>query len=75
MMTEKEALTKWCPFTRLHPLLVPSQKIMTGSVEMGIQPVTNRHPELPQQVCLAGGCAAWRWRDNETGYCGMAGKP
>lgn len=25
--------------------------------------------------CVGAGCMAWRWHNNESGYCGMAGEP
>ena len=28
-----------------------------------------------QNNCLGNGCMAWRWWDEERGYCGLAGRP
>lgn len=77
-MTEQEAKTKWCPFTRLAEHGAP-------------RTVANRFVEAESDwgvtTCLGSSCMTWRWsflvdenggliRSNETdtptGYCGLA---
>lgn len=75
-MTEDEAKTKWCPFSRVS--------------KDGTAPSCNRgNDEGKTPVgsdCIGSRCMAWRWvvdpkqrhPDNPTkptGYCGLAGKP
>lgn len=81
-MTEEDAKTKWCPFTRL----IADNGGLTA----------NRSDSLPDITrCMGSGCMAWRWDaewdfntaapmgpDYErramalrSGYCGLAGKP
>ena len=76
-MTEDEAKTKWCPFTRFHSS--PSDDIYS-----------NRLGGRPIAECIASECMAWRWQQDTRveivrgeyvsknplhGYCGLAGKP
>lgn len=79
-MTEDEAKTKWCPFTRV------------GFADHG--GTNNRHDGGLN--CIASACMAWRWNGymgaegkwvrkapdgekwngaNGDGYCGLAGHP
>lgn len=75
-MTEEEAETKWCPFTRAADL-------------DGNRGAVSGH-EHPQTMCVSSACMAWRWvhkagtNKNDQpnyyagqwhGYCGLAGKP
>ena len=63
-MTEDEAKTKWCPFTRAWAL-------NSGA--------TNRRPGETHN-CMGSGCMAWRLERNISdevigGYCGLVGEP
>lgn len=78
-MTEAEAKTKWCPFSRC----------LTGDDTGGA--VTVNRPFLPEifgdgsklvgNNCIGSRCMAWRWhldsggweREPPDGYCGLAG--
>lgn len=73
-MTEEEAKTKWCPFSR----------VMMWEPQEGQNPAVNRN--LADVNCIASGCMAWRWRRHkpkgwsgtapvpaEGGHCGLAG--
>lgn len=46
-MTEEEAKTKWCPFTRAADL-------------EGNRGLVSGH-EHPQTMCIGSACMAWRW--------------
>lgn len=63
-MTEDEAKTKWCPFSRVSHFDHAANRDSDGA---------------PDGRCLASGCMAWRQvtrTDPEVrfGYCGLAGK-
>lgn len=76
MMTEKEAIQRWCPHVRY------------GNAE-GCN--RNWTPEGAGMMvcCIASGCMAWRWEmvpnpepfdgplnvQGDKGYCGLAGRP
>ena len=38
-------------------------------------PMTPRGDYNDNNRCVASGCMAWRWFNNDSGYCGLAGKP
>lgn len=77
MLTEEEAKTKWCPFVRLT-------RAGTGSI-------VNNRGKWSDNInrCIASQCMAWRIGKEKakpqragypteyenTGFCGLAGKP
>lgn len=72
-MTEAEAKTRWCPFSRTaqHPRYAPEGTTITA----------NRGPMISQDICCMGSeCMAWRWAserkhgDKRLGFCGLAGQ-
>lgn len=82
IVTEKEARTKWCPFSRAR------YERAAGGLDGDTRPAINR-PHLPEaftdHACIASECMAWQWRrkfmhinDREPtlskteGYCGLA---
>lgn len=90
LLTEQEAMTKWCPLSRVivitpqggasspafnRTLQAEPSKVMAS----GATPeVTLSLPESTQ--CAASGCAMWRWLDREAienrrGFCGLAMNP
>jgi hypothetical protein len=84
-MTEAEAKTKWCPFSRVAAGVL-SRDGRTVAIESG-QSVHNRidvspgTPTLPDgATCVASTCMAWRWDVEKClkgpgvdhGYCGLA---
>lgn len=68
-MTEDEAKTKWCPFSRV------GDDTLTA----------NNRPSSASYDCIASACMAWRWTISpqnaanyhpaqiEDGHCGLAG--
>jgi hypothetical protein len=67
-MTEKEAITKWCPMARVRA---------SGDVEEA--PAVNRtlKRSFVLAECIASECMMWR-KDAKYGdsyYCGLGGKP
>lgn len=77
-MTEEEAKTKWCPFSRYaFPSGVTANR--EGQCE-------TMHPHMERATrCIGSDCMAWRedlTRDEasqgfaaQSGHCGLAGKP
>ena len=65
-MTEDEAKTKWCPFTRCGEGI---NRTSDGSVFFKGSVAT---------PCIGSVCMAWRWETKYqppiSGYCGLAGK-
>lgn len=66
-MSEDEARTRWCPFSRVVKM-------------QGDHPTDAE--AYGQTRCIASNCMAWRWEavgvlspNNASGYCGLAGKP
>lgn len=77
-MTEQEALTKWCPFSR-----AANKENGTGDVSIGGMNRWRGEELLPKGTrCLGSACMAWREThmvtdanvDPRDGYCGLAGK-
>lgn len=87
-MTEDEAKSKWCPFSR-----VAADLQQEGTV-IGVSPAFNRRTtaECPRgstvygSLCIGSACMAWRpgtltengervYPPEGHGYCGLAGKP
>jgi hypothetical protein len=67
ILTEAEAKTKWCPFSRIGAY---------GQNRNQDPPVDFREP----CTCIASRCMAWRKTTTDVltesqGYCGLAGKP
>jgi hypothetical protein len=83
MLTQEEAMEKWCPFVRL---VLTNNDIMRPGT-----PTYNRTGEaegpgfkLPKgAACIGSTCMAWRGYDfhkefggtTQKGYCGLAGRP
>ncbi len=85
-MTEDEAESKWCPFSRFQ------SRLDEGGANRWKQDAPPDEPYALNPVpcrCIGSACMAWRWereqinecsprmtRRSETdGYCGLAGKP
>lgn len=68
-MTEGEAKTKTCPFTFATPAVY--------------SPNGDGIRQYGPWNCIGSACMAWRWKygfsepnkENDKGYCGLAGKP
>lgn len=66
-VTEAEALTKWCPFTREG--ITARERVVDGK------------PGPDASRCIGSRCMAWRWSEYATptgddprrGFCGLAG--
>ena len=77
-MTEEEAKTKWCPFSR--------SGIVGDGVANRPQNFTNGAVD-DDRSCIGSACMAWRWGahdlkikggrlvSTDDSYCGLAGKP
>ncbi len=81
-MTEDEAKTRWCPFTRLLTEAGTGNRVMNKDMLAISDIATN---------CIGSQCMAFRWRTSPAqaaevnargnagatpdGYCGLAGKP
>lgn len=78
IVTEEDAKTKWCPFTRVALVTSPNRTASMG---------TGGYADITKETrCLASGCMMWRWivppYDNlrtlppthvpGTGYCGLS---
>ena len=73
-MTEDDAKTKWCPFTRTTQITEYAGAVAVNRL------VERDGRKAAPTVCIASGCMAWRWvhpqHDEEAeGFCGLAGKP
>ncbi|MFK4765151.1 hypothetical protein ACI3L3_10295 [Desulfobaculum sp. SPO524] len=88
LLTEDQAKTKWCPFTRCaetrdDELEGPFNRYHSASEQAHI---------TEQALCIGHKCMAWRWtpfaldminaaddpntvRKDARGYCGLAGSP
>ena len=75
MMTEEQALTKWCPHFR-HPVYPMDDRPSGGN---------SMHAGETAPVCIGSVCMMWRWDSMPIdlsadvpvwgGYCGLAGRP
>lgn len=73
-MTEEDANTKWCPFSRI-PMYSPTSLASCNRGDVGHLPNSS--------LCIGSACMAWRdLADMKTeeggkpnGYCGLAGAP
>lgn len=69
-MTEEEAKTKWCPFSRVG---------IEGRSSVAVNRASGDGTGGPYDVveetrCIASACMAWRaGNSSESGYCGLAG--
>lgn len=81
ILTEAEAITRWCPLSRVYAYGVPTAREMAPTATGG---PANRFinadgPELNPETCrcLASGCMLWMWAAEEGaagerhGYCGL----
>lgn len=78
-MTEKEALTKWCPFVRTD----------TQGPEYSACNRFDGSIKSEALLCVGSACMAWRWKNGAfpspgdppaiseryEGHCGLAGQP
>lgn len=76
-MTEAEAMTRWCPFSR-------TARYEGTPINRNVGEGYAKHT-----LCLASDCMAWRWQSKPfanvqpgetgpaagSGYCGLAGAP
>ena len=62
-MTEEEAMTKWCPFTRFD-------WIDSAGIHLGINRVFDPADKAATRNCIASECMAWRTLAMGGGYCG-----
>jgi hypothetical protein len=90
-MTEEQATTKWCPYTRVAPSDMGAKdddksfNVPNGApVCNRIQVAGSKRPGMTHAMnCIASACMAWRWDDEllpkphrlSQGHCGLAGKP
>lgn len=77
-MTEDEAKTKWCPFSRMAEDMGASKAASANRAIVGL----DRHT-----LCIGSACMAWRsvtqtvrtsrrtGKTETVGHCGLAGKP
>jgi hypothetical protein len=66
--TEARARHLWCPMARyVEDVEENASNRWSGILEEVSNPTQCR--------CIASQCAMWRWLTNETGYCGLGGKP
>lgn len=86
-MTEDEARTRWCPFSRVRQLHGGVAASSINRIDL------DEYPIPAACRCLASACMAWRWHQSDTfkyeadmkfratgvritpteGYCGLAG--
>jgi len=74
-MTQEEATTKWCPFSRAIEADPTGRCIVQVNRVRGIDPARS-----VLTSCIASHCMAWRWMPEEgiaarRGFCGLAGAP
>ena len=76
-MTEDEAKTKWCPFSRVAVDVVDPSRISPAPGHNRVQKmdgdVITRWGVPDGSLCVAGRCMAWRTHRPGRGYCGLAG--
>lgn len=74
-MDPEVALTRWCPFATSQIPVVDKKTVTAIGATAGNRiPNTSGDPDR-DCLCIASRCMAWRWSDNFTGYCGLAGRP
>ena len=72
LVTEAEALGKWCPMARSNNENDAPNRTHQNEIQAGCN-------------CIASDCMVWRWsyapeeakgnKNGPLGYCGLAGKP
>ncbi|GEM_PF-883408 len=60
LMTEEEALTRWCPHARVSTLVTGTDYNETA-VGGAACNRADSHSMYEGANCIAGGCMAWRW--------------
>jgi hypothetical protein len=65
--TEAQAGQLWCPMSRFEGNDGSAKRWSIFNNEVTTNP--------PECRCIASQCAMWRWADDTTGYCGLAGAP
>lgn len=77
MCTEKEAMERWCPLSRVHVPGDPATAHNRVALMRGDEWEHAR--KAPASYCVASACMAWRFLDerpgDSRGYCGAFGKP
>ena len=78
MKTPDEARQCWCPFARVMYRERIVQAELDAIAMSSFNRVSNGEPDGTR--CIADECMAWRWAVSEpyqddSGYCGLAGKP
>ena len=86
LLTEEEAKTKWCPLVRV----AEAQAVGDFKISLAINRDVSLGEKRPRFKCIASSCMMWRkmprhnWNNqlsqwevqtNDTGFCGLAGKP
>lgn len=77
-MTEDEAKTKWCPFSRVPVGYTSSSyaSVTTETVSANRTTYVGDNPRNPKQLagtnCLGSGCAAWQWLVQPGSYAAVS---
>ena len=88
-MTEGEAKTKWCPFTRIaaregtgdlssYNRYIEYGQLTEEQLAGPYDPYATGPASVglhPAALCIGSACMAWRRLPWEQGYCGLAGSP
>jgi len=84
IVTEQEAQTKWCPFSRVAGMfeVEGENHPVYGSNRFGNPFWRAPHDMKTATMCIGSGCMMWRQgphgegdKGSPTGYCGLAGAP
>ena len=79
MMTEAEALTKWCPLVRIAdwPDLRDGPKPVAVNRRVGRETLLSGVTTQDATFCIGSACMAWReirrFAEPNSGYCGAFG--
>lgn len=76
---ETQAAQMWCPFARvLLPIHQAGNRVSTFHMEVARKGDQRDFEHFQRQVadcnCIGSRCMAWRWTDEASGYCGLAGR-